>query len=235
MKKWPVFWFTMDPLWIQIQRFSAQGLKHWIHTTHPYYQTSDREILPSWQCLFKINTGRKRSGEKSKWTLGSKPGTKPCRFFHLTLSYMQAETHLNTMEEKDSGKEIDREGKSGELTKIRALSEGGEKKKTRKWNKNRFMMELVSRWGSPLTSEAPHSLAYPSPVKRRGHTTDLCDCQGSSARPILTLSVWSQRGPGIFESEQTPPASERWAPSQVSHQTCRFNSMCAAAEMDRLV
>lgn len=34
-------------------------------------------------------------------------------------------------------------------------------------------MELVSRWGSPLTSEAPHSLAYPSPVNRRGHTTDL--------------------------------------------------------------
>lgn len=49
-------------------------------------------------------------------------------------------------------------------------------------------MELVSRWGSPLTSEAPHSLAYPSPVKRRGHTTDLSDCQGSSARPTLSLS-----------------------------------------------
>lgn len=29
-------------------------------------------------------------------------------------------------------------------------------------------MELVSRWGSPLTSEAPHSLAYPGPVKKEG-------------------------------------------------------------------
>lgn len=42
-----------------------------------------------------------------------------------------------------------------------------------KWNKNRLMMELVSQWGSPRTSEAPHSLAYPSPVKRRGHHTSL--------------------------------------------------------------
>lgn len=55
-------------------------------------------------------------------------------------------------------------------------------------------MELVSRWGSPLTSEAPHSLAYPSPVKRRGHTTDLSDCQGSSARPTLSLSFSSCGG-----------------------------------------
>ena len=71
------------------------------------------------------------------------------------------------------------------------MSRGEEKKKkARKWNKNRLMMELVSRWGSPLTSEAPHSLAYPSPAKkRRGHTTDLSDCQGSSARPTLSLSL----------------------------------------------
>lgn len=52
-------------------------------------------------------------------------------------------------------------------------------------------MEMVSRWGSPLTSEAPHSLVYPSPVKRRGHTTDLTDCWGSS---VLSLSGWSWRG-----------------------------------------
>lgn len=95
-------------------------------------------------------------------------------------------------------------------------------------------MELVSRWGSPLTSEAPHSLAYPSPVKRRGHTTDLSDCQGSSARPTLSLSVWSWRGQAsetlkgnkVLRSSlgdrATPHASERWAPSQVSHQTGRF-------------
>lgn len=106
----------------------------------------------------------------------------------------------------------------------------------RKWNKNRLMMELVSRWGSPLTSEAPHSMAYPSPVKRRGHTTDLSDCQGPSARPTLSLSVWSWRGQAsrskatkhcspLWMTKPTPHVSktEQWrAPSQVSHQTCRF-------------
>ena len=96
-------------------------------------------------------------------------------------------------------------------------------------------MELVSRWGSPLTSEAPHSMAYPSPVKRRGHTTDLSDCQGPSARPTLSLSVWSWRGQAsrskatkhcspLWMTKPTPHVSktEQWrAPSQVSHQTCR--------------
>lgn len=95
------------------------------------------------------------------------------------------------MEEECSTIQRNREGKSGELKKKRArevwVGEEKKKKKAKKWNKNRLMMELVSRWGSPLTSEAPHSLAYPSPVKRRGHTTDLSDCQGSSARPTLSL------------------------------------------------
>lgn len=71
-------------------------------------------------------------------------------------------------------------------------------------------MEMVSRWGSPLTSEAPHSLVYPSPVKRRGHTTDLTDCWGSS---VLSLSGWSWRG-GIsdFERQQrTAPLLDRRA------------------------
>lgn len=57
-------------------------------------------------------------------------------------------------------------------------------KRAEKWNKNRLMMELVSRWGSPLTSEAPHSLAYPSRVNRRGDTTDLSlPAKSSSGEP----------------------------------------------------
>ncbi len=148
------------------------------------------------KCLRKINTARQK-GEKSKWILGSKPETEPCRFFHFPLSCIQAKTHLNTMEEEDSGKEMETEKAKVESWKKRTREVWvveKKKKKARKWNKNRLMMELVSRWGSPLTSEAPHSLAYPSPEKRRGHTTDLSDCQGSSARPTLSLSVWSWRG-----------------------------------------
>lgn len=72
----------------------------------------------------------------------------------------------------------------------RGLNRGEKKiKAKKKRNKNRFMMELVSRWGSPLTSEAPRSRAYPSPVKRRGHTTDLSDGWGSNAP-----SPWLWRG-----------------------------------------
>lgn len=56
----------------------------------------------------------------------------------------------------------------GEKQSNIGLNGGKKKEKARKWNKNRLMMELVSRWGSPLTSEAPHSLAYPNPVKKEG-------------------------------------------------------------------
>lgn len=78
-------------------------------------------------------------------------------------------------------------------------------------------MELVSRWGSPLTSQAPHSLAYPGPVKRRGHTTDLSDYHGSSAGPThsLSLSVWSGRGQASEATKAAPHASQQWAPSRV--------------------
>lgn len=88
------------------------------------------------KCLRKINTARQKGGKKASeyWD----PNQKPSRvgFFHFPLSCIQGETHLNTMEEEDSGKEIDREGKSGELKKKseRGLSRGGEKKKRKREN-----------------------------------------------------------------------------------------------------
>lgn len=72
--------------------------------------------------------------------------------------------------------------KSERWAEVCAEKRGG--KGAEKWNKNRLMMELVSRWGSPLTSQAPHSLAYPSPVNRRGDTTDLSQpAKSSSGEP----------------------------------------------------
>lgn len=101
-------------------------------------------------------------------------------FFFNTLHRAWGVKHmLSTL--KESAKT-----KGGE----RGLCREGGIKGAEKWNKNRLMMELVSRWGSPLTSEAPHSLAYPSPVKRRGHTTDLSPpAKSSSGEPLPHLPI----------------------------------------------
>lgn len=102
--------------------------------------------------------------------------------------------------------------RGGGLCAGRGWGKGAEK-----WNKNRLMMELVSRWGSPLTSEAPHSLAYPSPVKRRGHTTDLSlPAKSSSGEPTpppprshpFTLLFFL---PGCGEAKFKLHSSDDWA------------------------
>lgn len=105
-----------------------------------------------------------------------------------------------------------------ECKKIRGVGRGlcskGGKKGAEKWNKNRLMMELVSRWGSPLTSQAPHSLAYPSPVNRRGHTTDLSlPAKSSSGEPTphpLIPPVLSLMLPTRLQRGQVKPRLLWW-------------------------
>lgn len=153
-----------------------------IYSLQGYCHTSDRKLLSSWQLCVSCRGGGGKNNIRSQIRNQSLQVLK-----QVFLRHAQRAKHSSTHRRRAQYGRKQTEKANVEDWKKRAGE--GEKRAKKKWNKNRLMMELVSRWGSPLTSEAPHSLAYPSPVKRRGHTADLSDCQGSSTRPSLSLSL----------------------------------------------